>query len=145
MKHKSHRMHKNSLKNLEKGVPFTSETAPAAARLAQAKSVETKKQMKTAARMVAMMGQEKIPESQKALKKELSAMGIREEDQTINALVAYRLLNETGTGNVLAIRTWIEYSGTGVSDEEDEARLDEDLDECDIPLFRLDDEEEEEE
>ncbi|MER2151308.1 MAG: PBSX family phage terminase large subunit [Candidatus Limivicinus sp.] len=121
MKHKSHRMHKNSLKNLEKGVPFTSETAPAAARLAQAKSVETKKQRKTAARMVAMMGQEKIPESQKALKKELSAMGIREEDQTINALVAYRLLNETGTGNVLAIRTWIEYSGTGVSDEEDEA------------------------
>ena len=31
MKHKSHRMHPNSLKNLEKGVPFTPETAPAAA------------------------------------------------------------------------------------------------------------------
>ena len=42
MKHKSHRMHPNSLKNLEKGVPFTPETAPAAARRAQAKSVETK-------------------------------------------------------------------------------------------------------
>ena len=119
MKHKSHRMHPNSLKNLEKGIPFTPETAPAAARRAQAKSVETKRQMKTAAHMVAMMGQEKIPDSQKALKKELSAIGIREEDQTINAMVAYRLLNETGTGSILAIKTWIEYSGTGVSEEDE--------------------------
>ena len=119
MKHKSHHMHPNSLKNLEKGVPFTPETAPAAARRAQAKSVETKRQMKTAAHMVAMMGQEKIPDSRKALKKELSAIGIPEEDQTINAMVAYRLLNETETGSIPAMRTWIEYSGTGVSEEED--------------------------
>ena len=119
MKHKSHHMHPNSLKNLEKGIPFTPETAPAAARRAQAKSVETKRQMKTAAHMVAMMGQEKIPDSRKALKKELSAIGIPEEDQTINAMVAYRLLNETETGSIPAMRTWIEYSGTGVSEEED--------------------------
>jgi PBSX family phage terminase large subunit len=109
-------MHPNSLKNLDKGVPFTSETAPAAARLAQAKSVETKKMMKTAAQMVAMMGQEKIPESQKALKKELSAIGIKEEDQTINTMVAFRLLNETETGSVPAMKIWIDCSEIGTPD-----------------------------
>ena len=116
MKHKKHRMHPNSLKNLDKGVPFTSETAPAAARLAQAKSVETKKMMKTAAQMVAMMGQEKIPESQKALKKELTAIGIKEEDQTINTMVAFRLLNETETGSVPAMKIWIDCSEIGTPD-----------------------------
>ncbi|MBR4473063.1 MAG: PBSX family phage terminase large subunit [Oscillospiraceae bacterium] len=111
MKHRSHRMNPASLENLKKCRPFTSETAPICARMAQAKGVETKKKMKNAARMVAMMGREKIPDHEKDIKERLTALGIKEEDQTVDTMVAFSLLNETRTGNVAAIRTWFEYSG----------------------------------
>ena len=108
---------KNSLENLKKGKPFTSETGRECGKLGKKKSDEVKKRKKDMAQMVTLIAESDVTDEEK--KQLLAERGFKEEDMQNEAVLANALYEKAASGDVQAIKTWNDLRSQSVASPDD--------------------------
>lgn len=101
--------HPNSLANLKKGRGFNAETASKAGKKGAPISNASQKQLKTMKQLAKLVGETAV--SNPKLVKQLTELGVPEDEITNNALVLAAVFQAAIHGDMKAIEKWEKYIG----------------------------------
>ena len=96
----------SQLENLEKGVPFTPESAAKVAKEGQKKSVEARKQNIAMEKFASVIASNQVSDSE--LRQALTELGITAPDMQNNALIVAGVFRRASKGKITAVEKWEE-------------------------------------